>query len=65
MVAWWRCSHCQCLLLLWSLQVLWQQLASVTALVFAAALRRIQEVQAQMDLQPRCDSWMVQGHSCR
>lgn len=34
-------------------QVLWQQLASVTALVFAAALRRIQEVQAQMDLQPR------------
>lgn len=35
------------------LQVLWQQLASVTALVFAAALRRIQEVQAQMDLSPR------------
>lgn len=38
------------------LQGLWQQLASVTALVFAAALRRIQEVQAQMDLQPR---WVV------
>lgn len=35
-------------------QVLWQQLASVTALVFAAALRRILEVQSQMDLQPRC-----------
>lgn len=50
-----------CLLLFWSMQVLWQQLASVTALVFAAALRRIQEVQAQMDLQPRCGSWMVQG----
>jgi hypothetical protein len=35
------------------LQTLWQQLAEVTALVFAAALRRILEVQAQMDLQPR------------
>jgi hypothetical protein len=35
-------------------QVLWQQLSSVTALVFAAALRRIQEVQALMDLGPRC-----------
>eukprot|EP00878_Enallax_costatus_P021301 GHUV01022547.1.p1 GENE.GHUV01022547.1~~GHUV01022547.1.p1 ORF type:complete len:513 (+),score=138.38 GHUV01022547.1:1-1539(+) len=32
---------------------IWFQLARVTALVFAAALRRIQEVQAQMDLHPR------------
>ena len=35
------------------MQPLWQQLAQVTALVFAAALRRIQEVPAQMDLPPR------------
>jgi hypothetical protein len=35
------------------LQVLWMQMARATALVFAAALRRIQEVQAQMDLHPR------------
>eukprot|EP00775_Hariotina_reticulata_P004710 gene4710-4960_t len=34
-------------------QGLWQQLADVTALVFAAALRRILEVQGQMDLQLR------------
>jgi hypothetical protein len=32
------------------------QMARATALVFAAALRRIQEVQAQMDLHPRWDA---------
>lgn len=32
---------------------MWRRLASTTALVFAAALRRVREVQAQMDLQPR------------
>jgi hypothetical protein len=29
-------------------------MAHTTALVFAAALRRIQQVQAEMDLPPRC-----------
>ncbi|KAI8462616.1 MAG: tubulin-tyrosine ligase family-domain-containing protein [Monoraphidium minutum] len=32
---------------------LWRQCLSASALVFAAALRRIQEVQAQMDLPPK------------
>ncbi|WIA39416.1 hypothetical protein OEZ86_005519 [Tetradesmus obliquus] len=32
---------------------LWMQMARATALVFASALRRIQEVQAAMDLRPR------------
>jgi hypothetical protein len=39
-------------------QVLWQAMAHTTALVFAGALRRIQQVQAQMDLPPR---WLQQG----
>jgi hypothetical protein len=43
------------------LQVLWMQMARATALVFAAALRRIQEVQAQMDLHPR---WARKRSNC-
>jgi hypothetical protein len=34
-------------------QRLWRQCVKATALVFASALRRIQEVQAQMDLPPK------------
>jgi hypothetical protein len=34
-------------------RVLWRKCLSASALVFASALRRIQEVQAQMDLPPK------------
>jgi hypothetical protein len=34
-------------------RALWRQCVKTTALVFASALRRIQEVQAQMDLPPK------------
>ena len=52
-----RCSHIRFLFIgdvvLCAVQVLWESLTHVTALVFASALRRIQEVQAQMDLPHR------------